>query len=231
MKYLRKFNEGSIDGKSIWDWCREMKISPSVTINNDNTVDVNSFVDIRNINMKKIPIQFGIVEGTFNCGRNFLTSLKGCPIKVGNEFFCYDNKLKSLKFGPKTVGNHYDCTGNKLISLEGAPFLINRDFDCSHNKLQSLIGGPKTVLLDYVCTNNKLTSLEGSPEKIGGKLYCIVNPIYPIYQLFPNHESYLESLDQKYFRPGNKIVKRRFQKALAEINGKLPEIIKGYEYI
>jgi hypothetical protein len=53
-------------------------------INDDLTVDVDTDVNISCKYLTNIPIQFGIVIGSFECQSNNLTSLKGCPTKVGD---------------------------------------------------------------------------------------------------------------------------------------------------
>jgi hypothetical protein len=48
--------------------------------------------------------------------------------------------------------------------------------------------------------------------------------------IFPNFKSFIDSLDYGYLR-GNNIVKSRFKEACDEIGIKMPEEIKGYNYI
>jgi hypothetical protein len=59
------------------------------TINSDNTVDVNGNVDLYNRlgDMKKLPVKFGKVSGSFSCGGNKLTTLEGCPKYIGGNFY------------------------------------------------------------------------------------------------------------------------------------------------
>ena len=40
-----------------------------------------------------LPVSFDRVDGDFNCGGNYLTSLKGSPRHVSNSFYCHNNKL------------------------------------------------------------------------------------------------------------------------------------------
>jgi hypothetical protein len=201
------------------------------TINSDGLVDVDDDdVNLYNNRLTKLPLRFGKVTGNFYCHRNRLTTLEGAPSYVGGVFLCYDNQLTTLEGGPKEVEGYYSCGFNKLISLEGSPEYIGGDLYCYNNKLTSLEGCPDHVGGDLYCSNNKLTTLEGGPREVGGNFYCEYNPVYSIYQLFRDHKSYINSLDYGYLR-GMDIVKSRFQEACEEVGIKVPEKIKGYNYI
>jgi hypothetical protein len=227
MKYIKKFNEQE---KSTHDWCREFKIT-KYKITEDGLVNVNNSVDISHRSLDQIPIDFGVVKYNFNCSENFLTDLYKCPIEVGNVFDCQNNMLTWLRYGPNITG----------------------DFICCGNLLQSLSYGPEEVNGDFNCANNRLKSLKGYPEKVTGFFNCGGNPIYRIYDkiydrmdrykeyinifdtnicdIFPDVETYIESLDINYHRENNKIVKRRFEKACKDAGVRMPESIPGYKYI
>ena len=116
-------------------------------------------------------VRFGVIEGSFYCQNNKLTSLDGAPIKVKGNFNCSDNYLTSLEGGPEKVGRDYDCSKNKLVTLKGAPISHGDQFICSDNKLKDLVGAPNeiinsrcTVNIDmFICMRNQLTSLDGIP--------------------------------------------------------------------
>ena len=55
-------------------WLDQMKIK-NYTINSDGTVDVNSHVNLVDMGLTEIPVQFGKIKGGFNCHKNQLTSL------------------------------------------------------------------------------------------------------------------------------------------------------------
>jgi hypothetical protein len=135
MKYLKRFNEQE---KSIVDWCEELVLF-NYTINDDNTVDSSKVVNISNKKLKVIPIQFGLVYGSFNCNENKLRTLKGSPKEVYGNFFCSDNKLRTLIGGPKKVIRYY-CYRNDLISLEGCPLKIGNDdiIRCDYNRIYNI---------------------------------------------------------------------------------------------
>jgi len=90
-------------------------------------------VDLNGKNLKKIPFQFGIVDGYFNCSYNLLESLEGCPREIKRSFYCSQNQLKSL---------------------EGCPHEVKEDFNCSYNLLESLKSFPENFKDHLFCDNN-----------------------------------------------------------------------------
>src|SRR5574344_669587 len=101
MKHLRKYKlfESNTEIDKI---CRKYNIK-NYTINSDNSVDVDGDVNLCGKKLESIPLNFNIVNGYFYCGNNHLTSLKGCPIRVGDCFYCYSNRLTSLQHSPQYV--------------------------------------------------------------------------------------------------------------------------------
>jgi hypothetical protein len=223
MKHLRLF-ESFNDIESI---CKKYDIT-NYTINTDGLIDVDGDVYLDNKRLTKLPLRFGRVTGYFICYDNQLTTLEGGPREVGG-FYCHNNQLTTLEGGPREVGGDFGCSNNKLTTLEGGPREVGGDFGCSNNKLTTLEGSPREIGGDFYCRNNKLTTLEGSP-RIGGDFYCNDNPIYLVYKLFPDHKTFMDSLDYGYLR-GTNIFKVRFQEALDELGIKMPKSIKGYKYI
>ena len=177
-------------------------IPKSWKLNSDGTYDVNDDVDLGKFKQfvdsnGKLTIKFkkvtgnlicsaigGTLEltslkgcpekvgGDFNCGFNDLTSLEDCPKEVGGNFDCRFNDLTSLEGCPEKVGGDFYCHSNKLTSLEGCPKEVGGNFDCRFNDLTSLEGCPEKVSAYFDCGNNKLTSLEGCPKEVGGDFYC-----------------------------------------------------------
>ena len=90
----------------IKNWLDEHKIE-NYTINADLTIDIGGNVYLHSRNLKKLPYQFGIVNGFFDCINNELTSLEHCPKTVDGHFYCYDNPLNSIKelFDIQVKGN------------------------------------------------------------------------------------------------------------------------------
>jgi hypothetical protein len=47
------------------------------------------------------------------CSSNKLTSLKGSPVNISDNFYCSNNLLTSLEHGPKTIsGDFYFANNN-----------------------------------------------------------------------------------------------------------------------
>lgn len=155
--------------------CRKFNIT-KYRINTDGSVDVNDNVNLKGKNLTEIPLKFGWVLGGFYISDNKLTSLKGAPFRVDDDFDCSANELKSLIDGPDIVGGRYHCGNNFLTDLHGSPRKINIDFSCFINKLTTLEGGPEEVSGEFFAYVNELTSLKGSPIKVGKDFYVAGNP-------------------------------------------------------
>jgi hypothetical protein len=135
MKYLKKFSEDlREEGITIEQWCKHYHIN-EYTIRDNGVVDTNSTVYAWNKMIQKLPIQFGIVTGTFWCSENVLNTLKGCPREVSGIFCCDNNKLTTLEYGPVIVGKKYSCENNNLITLNGSPENLDGEFHCTSNPI------------------------------------------------------------------------------------------------
>jgi hypothetical protein len=73
---------------------------------------VQGDVDLYNKNLTKIPFKFRKVTGNFNCSRNQLKSLNGCPSSVSGGFYCHYNQLTSLNGCPSSVDGYFFCYDN-----------------------------------------------------------------------------------------------------------------------
>lgn len=118
-----------------------------------------------------------IVKGSFFCGDNQLTSLKGAPRHVGGDFTCEHNLLTSLEGAPSHIGHSFKCDYNRLRSLKGAPATIPGYFSCSHNMLTSLDGSPQNTGDSFWCDDNNLVTLNGGPSSVGGAFQCANNKL------------------------------------------------------
>jgi hypothetical protein len=126
------------------------------------------------LNLPNIDIVKGNLDLTATSYK--LTSLEGCPSKVGGDFDCSRNKLTSLEGCPQEVGGDFECHWNQLTSLEGGPQKVGGWFDCSDNKLDLSIeegfiesGSYKNDywpdLLKYMINNNiPLEEVKGWPK-------------------------------------------------------------------
>jgi hypothetical protein len=181
MKYLRKYKIFESNSQ-IDTICKKYNIK-NYTINSDNSVDVDDNVKLRDKDLKSIPLNFNIVNGYFGCGYNHLTSLKGCPVRVGNGFYCYDNQLTSLQYSPQYVeSGDFSCGNNKIKSLQYCTELIRGYFSCTYNNLTSLEYHP-TVYGEFWCWNNQINTFENF-YYYKEDVYFDGNPIYDIYVLF-----------------------------------------------
>ncbi len=152
IKLFEQYNEYN----QVQYWLDEMGIE-DYTINDDLTVDVNGDVNISNMGLDEIPIQFGIVRGSFDIEDNYLRSLEGCPNHVDISFWCRSNKLTTLKGGPGYVGNHFNCNfNNALTSLEYSPEYVGGDFSCKHCSITTLNNASQGIDRYIWCDSNPL---------------------------------------------------------------------------
>lgn len=119
MTLPRKFGGNYIDFI-----CRKYNIK-NYTINNDRSINVDGDVLLYGLSLTKIPLKFKVVNGSFFCNLNGLTTLENCPEEVLGDFYCNDNQLVTLKGGPLKIGGNYDCSHNYLISLNYLPKIKN----------------------------------------------------------------------------------------------------------
>lgn len=178
--------------KKVKTWLGKMKIKNYI-IHPNLTVDVDDSVNLHNQNLTHLPIQFGVVSGSFDISKNLLPTLKGSPHKVGLSFVCRNNQLNSLKYAPQEVMYDFFCDNNQLTQLDFLPPIINGTFNCAKNNLTSLIGGPQIVKGDYICNDNHLINLEGLASLIVGGLYCAFNPIKLTHYQDINLEHFLHA--------------------------------------
>lgn len=116
-------------------------------------------------------IDFGVINGDFDCSNLELISLEGAPTEVEGSFYCYNNLITSLKGAPQIVRGSFLCYRDELTSLEGAPQEVGGNFNCAKNKLTSLEGAPQKVGGNFWCNYNpNLHSLEGIGE-VKGRIY------------------------------------------------------------
>jgi len=164
MKNIKVY-ESPMTHQEIEDLCFKCGIE-NYQIRDDGSIDVDENVNLYNKlgDSKQLPLTFNEVEGYFQCSKNNLTTLEGCP-KESGFFNCGGNKLTSLEHIPKKVGDDLFCYNNFFItSLEGLE--------------NTYITGDL-----YVRDCTKLYSLEGFPKKVNS-FNCSGTPIEPIYDTF-----------------------------------------------
>jgi hypothetical protein len=151
-------------------------------IRDDRSIDVDGGVDLYQSlgDLKQLTLTFNEVnDGYFNCNMNNLTTLEGCP---------------------KKVGGYFDCSFNRLTSLEHSPEIVEGDFKCwSNYYITSLEGLENTYITSklYFGYCESLYSLKGFPKKVDG-FECGYTPIQPIY------ETFIQECDYETMRRFNK---------------------------
>jgi hypothetical protein len=97
----------------IINWLDSMEIK-NYQIHDNLIIDVNESVDISERQLIDIPVQFGTVNGNFNCFNNELKSLKGVPYHIKGEFYASRNLLNNLEFLPLSVEYNIDLAWNQF---------------------------------------------------------------------------------------------------------------------
>jgi len=92
-----------------------LKIDGRWSLTSEGKIDVEGWVSIPDGKLTKLPVKFRRVKG-FNCSRNKLTSLEGCPDYVSGSFLCSSNNLTSLEGAPSYVGGYFSCHDNHLTN-------------------------------------------------------------------------------------------------------------------
>lgn len=147
-------------------------------------VDVEG--DVRLTKAEAIEVQFGHINGSFDCSYSKLKSLKGSPRTVAYQFNCKNNHLTSLVGGPQVVGENFEAANNFLINLMGSPVTVGGNFNCDNNNLVSIEGAPKVIPRTFSVSGNDIRSLLDGPESVGA-----------IYDLHYNSLTSLEHLPSK----------------------------------
>jgi hypothetical protein len=171
--------------QEIKDLCSKYGIE-DYQIRDDGSIDVGN-VDLWSKlgDLKQLPLTFNEIEGYFNCGRNKLTTLEGCPKEIRGSFNCGRNKLTTLEGCSEVVRGSFICNSNKLTSLEYSPKIAKSLICWSNENLTSLEGLENTYIDDELSVINcsRLYSLKGFPKKVS-VFYCGNTPIEPIYYKF-----------------------------------------------
>jgi len=159
----------------IKKWLENHRIQNYI-INKDLSIDVKDNVKLFILKLENFPeyIKFNTVDGDFNIAINNLTSLRGCPLYVGQDFSCSKNLLTSLEYGPLIVNKNYYCGRNLITSLIGCPKTVNGDFHCHDNKLNSFDTLTSIIKGDLICDGNNYNLKEKNKlikrEIIGGQI-------------------------------------------------------------
>jgi len=135
MKYLKLFESFEED---IHEICIKYYIE-NYTINPNGSIDVNDDdVFLFNNNLKRLPIKFNKVNGSFYCYNNKLTSLEGSPVEVDGNFSCSINNLTSFKGAPQRIRGDFYCSKNNIKTFEYFPSFVKGDFICGYNPIYQI---------------------------------------------------------------------------------------------
>ena len=220
--------------EEVIEACERYEIK-NYTINDDLSIDVNDDVNLAYKNLEHLPLKFNYVHGGFQCNRNKLKSLEGCPKTVGGDFVCYGNKLKSLEGCPQSVGGDFYCFTNDIETLKGSPQTVDGDFYCFDNNLVSLEGCPQTVD-NFDCSDNKLRDLEYFPE-VSGDVYTEENTVnLLVYTFIKNADNFMieDFNDYEIVRNRDTVMLDRLQAFIKDNDLEMPdleEIKKEYKII
>lgn len=140
----------------IKDLCTQFNIT-NYTINPDRSIDVNGSVNLAGLEIRRIPIKFGKVNGNFSCESSRLTSLKNSPREVTGDFDCSYNKLKSLQYCPEWVDGDFGFEQNQVTDLTYFPRYLGGHYTYYANPLKDVyfkfimdLGDDLPILLKYI---------------------------------------------------------------------------------
>lgn len=126
------------DREKIQKWLKKAGIT-NYTIKPNFSVNVSESVYLADKKIKRIPLQFGSIEGDFDIGNNQLVSLEGSPKVVMGSFSVKNNQLKSLEFCPQKVQGYFIISNNQIKDFKYSPSEISGAIICIKNPLESLL--------------------------------------------------------------------------------------------
>ena len=158
--------------EEIEEWLNKMEITNYI-INEDLTVDVNGNVTLEGEKFEYFPVKFRKVSGKFNssyCEK--ITSLEGCPSKVGDDFLCSRNQLVDVKGFPLNIRGYISIEGPVKEIFKLFPVYRWKEVPEYLNEYNVIRDGRKVILQALEVVYDEL-SLE-VPENIEIKGYEII---------------------------------------------------------
>jgi len=153
MKYLKMYE--SYQSESEVDRiCKKWGIENWSLV--DGLVNVDGDVHLQDKGLTELPLKFGTVTGYFDCEMNKLTSLVGCPNRVGCSFHCSSNNLRSLVGCPKSVGGNFWCNGNNIREFTGIKYIGGRLL-CGGNPIDRIW---RIISLNYIWDEDQMDLFE-----------------------------------------------------------------------
>lgn len=196
--------------EEIHDLCRKYFIT-DYTINEDLSIDVDGNVNFYDKNLKYIPLNFNYVKYVFDCSRNELISLKGCPKEVGGDFSCNRNNLKSLV---------------------GSPLIARRNVYCSDNHIKNFEGGFDTIYGQLNCQGNNIVSLMGFPN-VSGNILFTENPIKTLATTFidkNNKNELIQEFNHYHITDGELVYEDRLEMFCLDYEIYMPNLFRARQY-
>ena len=149
-------------------WLKEMNIKDYIIDDNNLTVDVFGHVDISHKKLKKIPVQFNVIDGNFYCNNNELKTLSGSPKIVNYNFDCSSNQLKSLKYAPEFIGGDFLCCYNGIKNFKELNMNdeVYGNFEASNNLIKKIHNIPKKINKTCNLSNNLIKKIQFNNQEI-----------------------------------------------------------------
>lgn len=104
------------------------------SINDNLSINVNGDVDLQSRSLTQLPLNFKIVNGSFNCNLNALSTLEGSPEEVLGNFYCSMNKLTDLNGSPMIIGGDFQFYFNPIRDLRVFPAQITGEIFSSFKR-------------------------------------------------------------------------------------------------
>lgn len=133
---------------------------------------------------------------------NNIESLPKLPQEIKGSLYLHETLISSLDGCPKRVGGNFDVSDCKnLKSLDGGPEYVGKNFLCSGSNLESLQGSPKEVGGFFEADSNDLSSLEGMTQKIGKWISLSKNKLVSVDHLGSSNAKKTVMLDKNSSSP------------------------------
>jgi hypothetical protein len=125
-------------------WMKRLRVE-NYTVRADGTVDVDGDAIITSEQYHgpfTLPVQFGIVQGEFGCYVPTVTSLRGMPERIGNDFACrYIHSFHGVETIIKYIGRsvYIDPTATHILGFLLIEGIRNFAIDGTGGKLNKIM--------------------------------------------------------------------------------------------
>ena len=108
-------------------------------IHDNGEVDTTGDTSFRSLEITRLPVQFGKVDGKFDCSQTSLKTLEGCPRIVNSYFECEFTNITSFQGAPREINGNLYCRNNQFVSLQGMPDKIKGEIWIDYNQKLPLL--------------------------------------------------------------------------------------------